>query len=51
MTHISVNPRVQRTGYDLTIAGQPTDGGDATQPQVIVVQNWFEELRRLVPTN
>ena len=25
--------------------------GEATQPQVIVVQNWFEELRRLVPTN
>ena len=24
--------------------------GEATQPQVIVVQNWFEELRRLVPT-
>ena len=25
--------------------------GDATPPQVIVVQNWHEELRRLVPTN
>jgi serine/threonine-protein kinase len=23
----------------------------ATPPQIIVVQNWFEELRRLVPTN
>ena len=25
--------------------------GEATQPQMIVVQNWFEELRRLMPTN
>ena len=24
---------------------------DAPQPRMIVVQNWFEELRRLVPTN
>ena len=30
-----------------------TEGGtdEATQPQIIVVQNWFEELRRLVPVN
>ncbi len=25
--------------------------GEATQPQVIFVQNWFEELRQRVPTN
>ncbi len=29
----------------------PTDGSDAGRPQIIVVQNWFEELRRLVPTD
>ena len=23
---------------------------DAPQPRIIIVQNWFEELRRLVPT-
>jgi hypothetical protein len=23
----------------------------AAPPQIIVVQNWFEELRRLVPAN
>ena len=32
------------------------DGGlaylsDPAQPQINIVQNWFEELRRLVPTN
>ncbi len=26
-------------------------GGEVIRPQIIVVQNWFEELRRLVPTN
>ena len=25
--------------------------GEAVPSQVIVVENWFEELRRLVPTN
>ena len=27
--------------------------GDAasTPPQIVVVKNWFEELKRLVPTN
>ena len=28
-----------------------TDGGEAARSQIIVVQNWTEELRRLVPTN
>ncbi len=23
---------------------------DATAPQIIIVENWFEELERLVPT-
>jgi hypothetical protein len=24
---------------------------DAPPPQIVVVQHWFEELKRLVPTN
>ncbi len=28
-----------------------TDGGDAARPQIVIVQNLFEELRRLVPTD
>ncbi len=26
-------------------------GDAAPRPQIILVQNWFEELKRLVPTN
>ena len=45
--------------YDVSADGQRflmiTEGGDAegasAPPQIIVVQNWFEELRRLVPTD
>ena len=33
-----------------SVAVQTADG-EATPSQVIVVQNWFEELRRLVPTD
>ena len=40
--------------YDVAADGQRflmiKEGGDAAQ-NVILVQNWFEELRRLVPTN
>jgi hypothetical protein len=31
-----------------------TEGGrdqTSTSPQIVVVQNWTEELKRLVPTN
>ena len=28
-----------------------TPGESGTPPSLIVVQNWFEELRRLVPTD
>ena len=47
-------------GYDLTPDGERlvmvfpvdrTDGGEGARPQIIIVQNWFQELRRLVPTN
>ena len=27
------------------------DGAEPSRPQIIIVQNWFEELKRLVPTN
>ena len=45
--------------YDVAPDGQRflmiTEGGGAEDtsaaPTIIVVQNWFEELRRLVPTN
>ncbi len=29
----------------------PTDDGSAPAEQIILVENWFEELKRLVPTN
>ena len=46
--------------YDITPDGERlamvfptdrTDGGEPSRPQIVVVQNWFEALRRLVPTN
>ncbi len=46
--------------YDITPDGErlvmvfpadQTDRSDAARPQLVVVQNWFEELRRLVPTD
>ena len=27
------------------------DSGTSAQPQIILIQNWSEELQRLVPTN
>jgi len=26
------------------------DGGEASLLQIVIVQNWFEEVKRLVPT-
>ena len=46
--------------YDITPDGErlvmvfPADrpeGGEAARPQIIVVQNWHEELKRLVPVD
>ncbi len=46
--------------YDITPDGERLvmafpadrlDGGEAARPQIVIVQNWFEELRRLVPVN
>ncbi len=50
------SPRPQ---YDVSADGQrflmlaPTAGTDAAlaRPRIVVVQNWFEELKRLVPKN
>ena len=48
----------QGADYDISPDGQrflmiSADGVDlsGTPPSLIIVQNWFEELRRLVPTN
>ena len=48
-----------RSQYDVSADGQrflmlaPTTGTDASlaRPRIVVVQNWFEELKRLVPKN
>lgn len=29
---------------------KPDAGGDASGPRIVFVQNWTEELKRLVPT-
>ncbi len=47
-------PVVSQHAADLFIFLQPTGaqtGEDAGPPQVIVVQNWHEELKRLVPVD
>ena len=33
------------------VVSPETAGEDAPEPQIILVQNWFEELKRLVPTD
>ena len=46
--------------YDITPDGERlvmmfpadrADGGEPSRPQIIIVQNWFEELKRLVPVD
>ncbi len=46
---MAVSPDGQR--FLLLADATETADGEATPPQIVVVQNWFEELRRLVPTN
>ncbi len=54
--HAGGSPRPQ---YDVTADGQrflmlaPPGGADASRarPRIVVVQNWTEELKRLVPVN
>ena len=38
-------------GRFLIIRSGQAEGGVGTEPQIVVVQNWFEELKRLVPVN
>ena len=38
-------------GRFLMIRSAQADAGIGTAATLIVVQNWFEELKRLVPTN
>jgi hypothetical protein len=30
---------------------KPVDTGELEPPEIVVVENWFEELERLVPTD
>ncbi len=46
---MAVSPDGQR--FLLLATATENADGEAIQPQVIVVQNWFEDLRRLVPTD
>ncbi len=46
---MAVSPDGQR--FLLLANATEETGSEATQPQIIVVQNWFEELRRLVPVD
>ena len=38
-------------GRFLIIRSGQTDAGVGTAPQIVIVQNWTEELKRLVPVN
>jgi len=38
-------------GRFLLLKGSGESEDTAAAPSIIVVQNWFEELKRLVPTN
>jgi hypothetical protein len=50
------SPRPQ---YDVTADGQrflllasvPGTNASVARPRMVVIQNWFDELKRLVPTN
>ncbi len=52
-------PTLGGRGYDVSPDGQrflmlmevARSEGTSTAPHFIIVQNWFEDLRRLVPTN
>ena len=42
---------VSSDGQQFVMVKQSSDAGERPLTQIIVVQNWFEELKRLVPTN
>jgi len=46
-----LNHDVGPDGRFVTVLDGSDDGGDTPPDQVIVVQNWFEELKRLVPVD
>ena len=35
----------------VTIVGADPNGGEQRAQQIVIVSNWFEELKRLAPTN
>ncbi len=37
-------------GRFLMIAESRAAGADSVRPDIVIVHNWFEELKRLVPT-
>src|SRR5687767_13375710 len=55
----TILPGIQGRMYDVSRDGQRflmIRGGDSDEqaappPQIVVVQNWFEELKRLAPVN
>ena len=46
-----LNHDVAPDGRFVTIVTEGLFGGSSLGGNIVVVQNWFEELRRLVPTN
>ena len=46
---MAVSPDGQR--FLLLATATENADGEATQPQIIVVENWHEELKRLVPVD
>ncbi len=42
---------VSPDGQRFVMVKEASDAGDTPQTPIHVVQNWFEELKRLVPTN
>ena len=36
--------------FVMVFPADQTEGGESSRPQVIIVQNWFDELQRLVPS-
>ena len=57
--YVQEDPAQGAANYDVSADGQrfllmkdaaPTDQAAAPEPQINVVLNWFEELKRLAPT-
>ena len=50
-TAAGARPYVAPDGRFVMIRSGETDAGGAAASTLILIQNWFEELKRLVPTN